>query len=432
MNGLGKNVFANGLEVSAKASSNRSIAAMPDVCLSPPGPPAGPVPIPYPNSAFARHTTGGSRTVKIGGQEVGKKNISKYAKSTGNEPATRTFGMGVVTHNITGPMKFAAWSMDVKVEGANVTRFMDLTTHNHANCGNGPITASMGGKGHGFTQENCETLAGNNQATRDEMAKKVAKDQASLAKRRRRPKKKPKTKKLESAAEAKARAEKAEEAEVTALNQCTITHSIHTHGGKTTHMKACSNAALAKYDNGFVTGLGTADSLAELDDERKKWIDMKAQKSSTGKSTVSYHNSLACFGTEGDAAPYKYKSAAQCSPGYPSHTEARIIDEIYKSASGHGGALLFCIDWPNGSKHEGEGLSKRSPCTQSCNELLCAAAACLTILLCDENDNPKPPKCPPKRPPDGTAGGAKRKAPGQDPDPEKPPASQGPGKKHKT
>ena len=30
-------------------------------------------------------------------------------------------------------MKHAAWSMDVKIEGQNVIRHMDLTTHNHIN-----------------------------------------------------------------------------------------------------------------------------------------------------------------------------------------------------------------------------------------------------------------------------------------------------------
>jgi hypothetical protein len=35
------NVFANGMGVSGKASSHKVIASMPDVCLSPPSPPAG-------------------------------------------------------------------------------------------------------------------------------------------------------------------------------------------------------------------------------------------------------------------------------------------------------------------------------------------------------------------------------------------------------
>ena len=46
---MGANVFANGLEVSCEKATNQSLAAMPDICLSPPSPPAGPIPIPYPN-----------------------------------------------------------------------------------------------------------------------------------------------------------------------------------------------------------------------------------------------------------------------------------------------------------------------------------------------------------------------------------------------
>jgi hypothetical protein len=126
-------VYANGREVSAKKDDNKSICAMPDVCLSPPSPPAGPVPIPYPNTAAASDTSEGSKTVKIGGQEVGLKNKSTYKKSNGDEAATKSLGMGIVSHNIQGPMKHTAWSMDVKIEGENVIRHMDLTIHNHSN-----------------------------------------------------------------------------------------------------------------------------------------------------------------------------------------------------------------------------------------------------------------------------------------------------------
>lgn len=128
---MSSNVYANGREISAKADDNESICAMPDVCLSPPSPPAGPVPIPYPNSAKASDTSDGSKTVKIGGKEIGLKDSSNYKKSTGDEGATKSLGMGVVTHTIQGKMLHGAWSMDVKVEGENVIRHLDLTTHNH-------------------------------------------------------------------------------------------------------------------------------------------------------------------------------------------------------------------------------------------------------------------------------------------------------------
>ena len=56
---------------------------------------------------------------------------SYFKKSTGDEPATRALGMGVVTHTITGKVYFTSWSMDVKIEGENAVRHLDLTTHNH-------------------------------------------------------------------------------------------------------------------------------------------------------------------------------------------------------------------------------------------------------------------------------------------------------------
>jgi hypothetical protein len=132
------NVFANGNEISAKKDGNKSVAAMPDVCLSPPSPPAGPVPIPYPNSSDASRTTDGSKSVQISGAEVGLKNQSCYKDSNGDEAATKSLGMGVVSHNIQGPLFHAAWSMDVKIEGYNVIRHMDMTTQNHGSPPNVP------------------------------------------------------------------------------------------------------------------------------------------------------------------------------------------------------------------------------------------------------------------------------------------------------
>jgi len=125
------NVFANGREVSACKDGNKSLGAMPDVCLSPPTPPAGPVPIPYPNFSKCGDTNDGTRTVQIGGEQVSIKNSSNYKSSKGNEAATKTLGMGVVSHQIQNTTYFAAWSFDVKFEGENAVRHLDLTTHNN-------------------------------------------------------------------------------------------------------------------------------------------------------------------------------------------------------------------------------------------------------------------------------------------------------------
>jgi len=129
---VGATVFANGMSIACKASSGKTTAAMPDVCLSPPSPPAGPVPIPYPNTASASDATKGSKTVQIAGEEVMLKDKSTFKTSTGNEAATKSFGMSVVTHQIQGEASFVAWSMDVKFEGENVPRHMDLMGHNEA------------------------------------------------------------------------------------------------------------------------------------------------------------------------------------------------------------------------------------------------------------------------------------------------------------
>ncbi len=129
---MSHNVFANTWQVAAKSGMNKSIARFPDVCLSPPGPPAGPLPIPYADTSFSSDLKEGSTTVKIGGKPAALAQQSYYKPSAlGNEAATRSFGASVVTHQITGKTYFQAWSMDVKIEGKNVCRHIDITTSNH-------------------------------------------------------------------------------------------------------------------------------------------------------------------------------------------------------------------------------------------------------------------------------------------------------------
>jgi hypothetical protein len=81
---------------------------------------------------MASDMTDGSKTVKVSGKEIMLKDKSYFKKSTGDEAATKSLGMGVVTHQIQGKVYFTSWSMDVKFEGENVVRHLDLTTHNHA------------------------------------------------------------------------------------------------------------------------------------------------------------------------------------------------------------------------------------------------------------------------------------------------------------
>jgi hypothetical protein len=129
---MANEVFANGREIACKAADGKSICAFPDVCFTPPQTPATPpgVPIPYPNTALAKDTTKGSKTVRISNQEVMLKNKSHFKKSTGDEAGCAP-KKGIVTSKITGKVYFTSWSPDVKVEGKNVVRHLDLTTHNH-------------------------------------------------------------------------------------------------------------------------------------------------------------------------------------------------------------------------------------------------------------------------------------------------------------
>ena len=130
------NVFANGREISCKAASGKTICCFPDVCFTPPRTPAMPtgIPIPYPNTAFAKDTVKGSKTVFISGKPVMLKNKSYFKKSTGNEPGCAN--KGIITRKTKGKAYFTSWSMNVKIEGKNVCRHMDLTTHNHGSTTN--------------------------------------------------------------------------------------------------------------------------------------------------------------------------------------------------------------------------------------------------------------------------------------------------------
>jgi hypothetical protein len=137
---MSNQVFANMMEVSCKQAAGKSICAFPDVCFTPPLTPATPpgVPIPYPNTGLASDTTDGSTSVKISGQEAMLKNKSYFKKSSGDEAGSAP-KKGVVTSKIMCKVYFNAWSMDVKIEGENVVRNLDLTTHNHGSVpGNSP------------------------------------------------------------------------------------------------------------------------------------------------------------------------------------------------------------------------------------------------------------------------------------------------------
>src|SRR6185437_187716 len=134
---MANQVYANGREVACKAAAGKSVASFPDVCFTPPQTPATPpgVPIPYPNTGMASDCTEGSKTVEVSGQEIVLKDKSYFKKSSGDEAGSAP-KKGMISSKITGKVYFTMWSMDVKFEGENVVRHMDMTTHNHGSPSN--------------------------------------------------------------------------------------------------------------------------------------------------------------------------------------------------------------------------------------------------------------------------------------------------------
>lgn len=129
---MANDVYANNREIACKKASGKAICAFPDVCFTPPQTPATPpgVPIPYPNTGMASDTTKGSKKTKISGKEIMLKNQSHFKTSYGDEAGCAP-KKGLITSKNKGKIYFTAWSMDVKVEGKNAVRHLDLTTHNH-------------------------------------------------------------------------------------------------------------------------------------------------------------------------------------------------------------------------------------------------------------------------------------------------------------
>lgn len=71
-------VYINNREASSKASDGVSKAVFPDPCWTPPSPPAGPIVVPYPNTAYASTMKDGTITVFICNSMVAKEDISFF------------------------------------------------------------------------------------------------------------------------------------------------------------------------------------------------------------------------------------------------------------------------------------------------------------------------------------------------------------------
>lgn len=130
---MANTVGVNKMSVVTKDSNGVSVA-FPDVCKTPS--PAGPVPIPYPNVARSSDTDKGTKNVSVQGSPVCVKD-SNFSTSTGDEAGTA--GGGVVSGKTQGKAEFANFSFDVKFEGKNVARAMDLMFHNDKNTPPSPL-----------------------------------------------------------------------------------------------------------------------------------------------------------------------------------------------------------------------------------------------------------------------------------------------------
>lgn len=96
--------------------------------------PAGPIPIPYPNVAKSSDTA----------------KDSNFSTSTGDEAGTA--GGGVASSKTKGKAEFVNFSFDVKFEGKNVARALDMMLHNDKNTPpfphlQGPVMAAKGKEG---------------------------------------------------------------------------------------------------------------------------------------------------------------------------------------------------------------------------------------------------------------------------------------------
>jgi hypothetical protein len=133
-------VFANGRSILHKGSGNTHTSAAPDVCKVPT--PGGPVPTPFVNSAQDSMLTKGSKSVTINGHPVALTD-SELSTSTGDEPGTAG---GLISSKFKGKMAWGSGSVDVKIEGKGVVRFLDVTLHN----GNSFNTTFLSKGGTGF------------------------------------------------------------------------------------------------------------------------------------------------------------------------------------------------------------------------------------------------------------------------------------------
>jgi len=126
---VGITVFNAGNGLFHKGSPGKGVAPG-DVCLSPPPPPAGPVPVPYVNMLSASDLANGSNSVKIDGNPTALEDHSYISTSTGDEAGTQ--GGNIITHQTKGKGYFTLWSFDLLIEGKGACRHGDMMGQNCA------------------------------------------------------------------------------------------------------------------------------------------------------------------------------------------------------------------------------------------------------------------------------------------------------------
>lgn len=122
-------VFTDGKGFFHQGSGGKGVAPG-DVCLSPPPPPAGPLPVPYVNMLSASDLASGSQSVQVDGNPTALEDQSYVSTSTGDEAGTQ--GGNVMTAQTKGKGYFTLWSFTVKVEGKGVCRHGDPMGQNCA------------------------------------------------------------------------------------------------------------------------------------------------------------------------------------------------------------------------------------------------------------------------------------------------------------
>jgi len=122
---MGATVTVNSPNTVVHAKSSGQSPVFPDVCKTP-APPAPPVPIPYPNIAKSSDASQTAATVKADGEKIMLKS-SVFSTSTGDEAGSVG---GVVSNCTKGKAQFIAYSFDVKAEGENVPRNLDMMKQN--------------------------------------------------------------------------------------------------------------------------------------------------------------------------------------------------------------------------------------------------------------------------------------------------------------